>query len=230
MTLRASPLLVSLAALTGLGACATTPPADLPTGPSAADIHRIDVAQSTSQVDIAVSAQDTGLSDTARTDLRRLAGAYARMGHGPLVLSTPAGGANAQAAARVAQQARILLADTGVPYGAIASSTYDAAGAPAAPIIASFSHFEATAPECAPLWTQDLAHPVDNRPWDSFGCSAAANLAALIEDPRDLLGPREEDPRDGARRDTVMGHYRAGEPTATPRGADEQIRISDAVD
>jgi type IV pilus biogenesis protein CpaD/CtpE len=44
-----------------------------------------------------------------------------------------------------------------------------------------------------------------------------------------LLRPRDEDPRDSGRRDTVMDAYRAGETTHAARSSDERITISNAV-
>jgi pilus assembly protein CpaD len=121
------------------------------------------------------------------------------------------------------------LVNSGVSYAAVAGSSYDASGEAAAPIIVSFARYEAQAPECAPLWEQDLAHQSNNQPWESFGCATVSNIAALVEDPADLLRPRDEDPRDGARRTTVMDAYRAGEQTHAERTSDERITISNAV-
>jgi pilus assembly protein CpaD len=128
----------------------------------------------------------------------------------------------------LAADARRALVDAGVSYAAIAGSTR-AANGDGAPLLVSFSRFEAQAPDCAPLWEQDLAHQSNNQPWPSFGCATNANLAALVEDPSDLLHPRGEDPRDSGRRDTVMEAYRAGEQTHAERTADERVTISNAV-
>jgi pilus assembly protein CpaD len=121
------------------------------------------------------------------------------------------------------------LVEAGVSYAAVAGSTYDATGAGEAPIIVSFARYEARAPECAPLWEQDLAHQSNNQPWESFGCATQANLAAMVEDPADLLRPRASDPRDSGRRDTVMEAYREGDTTHADRSADERVSISNAV-
>jgi pilus assembly protein CpaD len=51
----------------------------------------------------------------------------------------------------------------------------------------------------------------------------------MVADPRDLLQPREETPRDSMRRAAVMGHYRAGEQSHAVRTPDERISVSDAV-
>jgi pilus assembly protein CpaD len=216
-----------LLGLSALGACAGVPRPEGPPVATSADRHRIEVTQTAERLEVPVSSG--GLSDEARDQLRALANSYLRYGHGPLILSSPSGGANADAASIVAHETRLWLVDTGVSYAAVAGSTYDASGSTDAPVIVSFSRFEAEAPDCAPLWEQDLAHQSNNQPWDSFGCATMANLAALVEDPRDLIRPRDEDPRDGGRRQTVFDHYREGTPSHANRSADERASVSNAV-
>lgn len=219
-----------LLGLSALGACATTvAPPPGPVVSSAADAHRIEVTQTTARMEINVDPGSAMLTEKAKSDLNMFAAAYLRAGHGALILSTPSGSPNADAASTVAGQARIALVTSGVSYAAVAGSTYDASGQPDAPVIVSFARFEAQAPQCAPLYTQDLAHQMNNQPYESFGCAMQANLAAMVEDPNDLLQPREMDPRDSGRRDTVMGHYRAGEVTHATRDNDERVTISNAV-
>jgi pilus assembly protein CpaD len=221
------PLLVL--GVSALGACAHAPRPDGPPVSSAADRHQIAVTQSAERVEIPVGPGDTTLSPAARASLRTFAGNYLRYGHGALVLSAPSGAANADAASVVANEARMALVESGVSYAAVAGSTYDAAGAGDAPIIVSFARYEAQAPECAPLWEQDLGHQSNNQPWDSFGCATQANLAAMVEDPADLLRPRDADARDSERRDTVMEAYRNGDQTHADRTSDERVTISNAV-
>ena len=223
------PLLVI--GLSALGACATLRPEAPDSRPlsSAADRHEITVAQATERVEVDVPSDASGLSPSSRSDLTSLASGYLRYGHGALILSSPEGGGNADAAARLTNETRMSLINAGVSYAAIASSTYDASGRADAPIVVSFIRFEAHAPECAPIWEQDLAHQGDNQPWESFGCATQANLAALVEDPRDLLQPRAEDPRDSNRRATVFEAYRQGQPTGAQRSNEEHVTISNAV-
>jgi len=217
--------------LSALGACASVPPPppDMRATPTAADAHQIEVVQGTQRLEVPVASGDVSLSAVSRAQLQRFAGGYLRYGHGALVLSTPSGGANASAASILANETRRALVESGVSYAAVAGSSYDASGRADAPIILSFLRYEAQAPECAPLWEQDLAHQSNNQPWESFGCATVSNIAALVEDPADLLRPRDEDPRDSGRRDTVMDAYRAGEQTHAPRSSDERIAISNAV-
>ncbi len=219
--------IASLGAAAALSACAGIPKETIVSNTaSRADEHRISVAEAGARLDVPVSAGDMTLSPAMLAELDRFAGAYARAGHGPLILSVPANGANADAAARLAHEARMRLAEHGVPYVSIAGSTYDATGAADAPIVLTYTRFEATAPDCLSIARQDLAHQSNNQAYDSFGCSNQANLAALIEDPHDLLAPREETTRDGARRATMMGRYRAGQPTHATRSPDERVSIS----
>lgn len=221
-------LLISASALT---ACASVPPP--PTGmapsPTAADNHRVEVTQTAERMEVPVAAGDVALSAGSRAQLRAFANNYLRYGHGALVLSTPSGAGNSDAASIVANETRMSLVDSGVSYAAVAGSSYDASGDAAAPIIVSFARYEAQAPECAPLWEQDLAHQSNNQPWASFGCATNFNLAAMVEDPADLDHPRDAEARDGGRRDVVMGHYRAGEQTHAERSNDERATISNAV-
>lgn len=225
MLSRLSPLLLSIGAATALGACQSLPEAS-PIVATQADRHPIMVEQTGARLEIDVGAGDSTLTDKARSDIASFASGYLRYGHGAMILSTPSGAPNSDAASVVAQQTRSALVESGVTYGAVAGSSYEASGAEAAPLILSFTRFEAEAPECAPLWQQDLAHQSNNQPWESFGCAMQANLAAMVEDPHDLVAPRDTDARDSGRRDVVMGHYRAGETTHATRDSDERVSIS----
>jgi pilus assembly protein CpaD len=219
-----------LLSLSTLGACATmvTPPPG-PVVATRADSHRIEVTQTTARMEINVDPANATLTEKAKSDLAEFATSYLRLGHGALILSTPSGGANADAASSVAGLARMALVNAGVSYGAVAGSTYDASGQSDAPVIVTFARFEAQAPDCAPIYTQDLAHQMDNQPWASFGCSMQANLAAEIEDPNDLQTPRPYDPRDSNRRATVMDLYRRGQVTHAQRDNDERVTVSTAA-
>ena len=226
--LRLPLALAGLGALSALGACATsvTPPAHVGPVASRADSHVINVTQSSARLEIDVAPGEATLTEKARSDLHDFAAAYLRYGHGALILSTPSGAANANAASALAGQTRMSLVDAGVNYNAVAGSTYDAGDNPNAPIVVSFARFEAEAPNCRPIYEQDLAHQEDNQPWESFGCAMQANLAAMVEDPADLVEPRADAPRDSNRRGAVMNHYRAGEVTHAARDQEERATVS----
>lgn|SRR5690606_7886089 len=211
-------------------ACAGVPKPDLTRAPTPthADRHEPTAEAAVQRLSIDVAPGQMELAGADRAQLRAFASDYLRYGHGPLVLETPSGGGNSEAASVIAADARRTLAEAGVSYAAIAGSTRDVAGENV-PLLVSFNRFEARPPECAPLWEQDLAHQSNNQPWDSFGCATNFNLAAMVEDPADLNRPRDMAARDSERRDTVMDAYRAGDQTHADRSNDERITISNAV-
>lgn len=223
--------LTLVAALAGFSAaCATTQDApDDANLSTTADRHKIVVNQRAPRLDISVREGDAALTDSSLVRIAGFAKSFVRSGHGALVLSTPSGSANADEAAIVAQTVRMQLAANGVPFAVIAGSTYDADGAEDPPIVLSFTLFEAQAPECKPLWSQDLSDVSANMAWDSFGCSVQANLAGMIADPADLIEPREEEPRDAARRAVVLEAFRQGKQTHATRSNDERVSVSNAV-
>lgn len=225
MSSRLTSLLLGVSAAATLGACQSMPDAAPPVA-SHMDRHPISVEQAPQRLEIPVAAE---MNAQSRADIDRFASGYLRYGHGALVLSTPSGAANAESASTMAHQTRMALTEAGVPYSAIAGSSYDASGAANSPIILSFTRYEASAPECAPLYSQDLAHQSNNQPWESFGCATQANLAAMVEDPRDLVQPRDMTARDSGRRDEVMEAYRSGEQTHSSRSQDERVSISNVA-
>lgn len=228
-SIQALPL-AALGLAAALSACASRPEPPLgPASPTSADQHRIAVEQTGERYDIMVAPTDSGLNAEARADIAAFARAYRDQGHGPMVMSAPSGGANADAAARIANETRMALVEAGVPFAAIAGSTYDASDTDTSPVVISFSRYEAVAPECRPLWEQDLMAN-RHRPYESFGCATNANLAAMIEDPHDLIAMRDETPRDAARRANVLENYRNGATTHASRSSDERVSVSDAVE
>jgi pilus assembly protein CpaD len=70
------------------------------------------------------------------------------------------------------------------------------------------------------LWPYDLGPTYDrehneNRQFYNFGCANQRNLAAMVENPSDLVQPRGETPIYTGRRTTALEKYRRGESTAT---------------
>ena len=65
------------------------------------------------------------------------------------------------------------------------------------------------------LWPRDLGPSVDgtdttNHSYWNFGCSQQRNLAAMVDNPADLVQPRGETPSYAARRAFMMDKYRKG--------------------
>jgi pilus assembly protein CpaD len=57
---------------------------------------------------------------------------------------------------------------------------------------------------------------MENRPYWNLGCASQRNLAAMVENPADLVQPRGETPPYAPRRNNVLTRYTKGE---SPSGA-----------
>ncbi|MGA8919494.1 MAG: CpaD family pilus assembly lipoprotein, partial [Pseudolabrys sp.] len=81
-------------------------------------------------------------------------------------------------------------------------------------------------------WPTDLGPSlksgfIENRPYWNLGCASQRNLAAMVDNPADLLQPRGEVPPYAPRRTVVLDRYKKGEnPSGTYVGYDTG-KISD---
>jgi pilus assembly protein CpaD len=133
---------------------------------------------------------------------------YRAHGNGSLGISVPNGALSRAAITYFAERA----AATGISRDKILVSTRDPVDGDSRVDI-SYISYTAHAEACGRDWSDDLAYTLDNRTPANFGCSVQHNIAAMVADPRDLLGPRPMDPVSTARRATVMDHYEKGEVT-----------------
>ncbi len=177
--------------------------------------ERVHVASMPEEVRLA--AHETGLSGAQARALADFHMRWASAEGGEIVVTIPPG----PGGYRTAAEARDYLLAQGAGAVRLASGE-------AGPVVVGFLRHTAVVPDCGAYWG-GLTMTKDNQPFHSFGCATAANLAAQVANPADLLGPRAMTPADAQRRDTVMGKYRAGQPTsaiAEPNGAGS---ISSAV-
>jgi pilus assembly protein CpaD len=125
---------------------------------------------------------------------------------------SPSGSPNQTAAAGLAVQIEEVLRQMGVPKGQIDYRVYHAASDERnAPIRVAFSRIVAHAAPCGP-WPDQVSSNKQNRNYFAFGCATQTNLAAVVENPLDLLYPRGLTPADAARRAEVLEKYRTGAP------------------
>ena len=78
-------------------------------------------------------------------------------------------------------------------------------------------------------WSENESFTMDNRTPKNFGCSVQQNIAAMVADPRDLLGPGAMGPVDTARRAGVMDHYEKGEVTQAVKHKTPTVGAQSAV-
>jgi pilus assembly protein CpaD len=137
-----------------------------------------------------------------------------------LGISVPSGAPSTAAITFFAERA----AATGVSRDKILVSTHDVSNGDMR-VDVSYIAYKATADSCGD-WSDDQSYTMENHTSKNFGCAVQHNIAAMVADPRDLLGPREAGTMDTARRATVMDLYEKGQPTAaikhTPDMGSEQ--------
>jgi pilus assembly protein CpaD len=102
-----------------------------------------------------------------------------------------------------------------VPRNAIYVRDYKPLSSSLASIKINYSKLVADAGPCG-LWPHDLGASLDrtyneNRPYWNLGCATQRNLAAMVDNPADLVQPRGESPPYTARRSVAIDKYRKGE-------------------
>jgi pilus assembly protein CpaD len=193
----------------------------------ATDRFPIKVNEDTASMEIGVKPGQRSVSSDSKASLTAFVSEYKQRGHGAIKVSSPSGTANASSASRVASSIKLMLADVGLRSSSVNRTTYPASpGDTEAPIILSFARYTATVSECGD-WSRNISSSSRNMPTDDFGCSTQHNLAAMVEDPHDLIAPRGMSGADADRRSTVFGKYRDGQPTATARTEAEKVSVSD---
>ena len=135
-------------------------------------------------------------------------------GLGGVVLRVPSGAVDAAAVGRTMVAVRRDLAANGVRGVQVASYP---AGDPSlpSPLHLSYVRLQADVSSRCGDWPDDLnsgssLNGWENRSYYNLGCASTKTLTAQIDDPRDLVRPRAEDPTDVQLRTRAIGKLRAG--------------------
>ena len=179
-------------------------------------------------VTLQLAPHEGGASRRQADSLSALAQRWSDEGGGEIVIQTPIRDGDPSAAYRTASDARDILVSRGIPPGKLRMASYTAPeGSPPA-ILVTYPHYKAEGPACGRTW-ENLTANHDNRPYNNFGCSVTANVAAQIANSADLLSPRDLDPPDGARRQQVLDKYRKGEVSSSAKDAQANGAVSSVV-
>lgn len=140
---------------------------------------------------------------------------------------------NARAATETIREIQGLLARSGVPPRGITLRHYHPNDPRMlATIRLSYPRIAAVAGPCG-LWPEDLGPSImnrgysENRPYHNFGCATQRNLAAMVDNPSDLVQPRPETPAYTERRTAAFEKYRKGTTTATTYPESDKAKLSD---
>lgn len=141
---------------------------------------------------------------------------YRVHGNGSLGVSVPNGAPSHAAITFFAERA----AATGISRDKILVSTHDVANGDFR-VDVSYISYSASAESCGD-WSENEAFTADNLTPRNFGCSVQHNIAAMVADPRDLLGPTRRGEVDTARRGTVLDAYEKGQTTQALKKTKDQ--------
>jgi len=230
--LRAAAALVGLAI--ALGACTHTEQALTASVPGDYRLrHPIAIEEANRSVVIFVGHARGGLSASQRADVVGLAQIWLREGTGAISADLPVDTPNARAAADAFREARALLAAAGVPPRGIVVRHYHPDDARTfATIRLSYPKIAAVAGPCG-LWPEDLGPSINNpsysqnKSYFNFGCAYQRNIAAMIDNPSDLVQPRSETPAYTTRRTAAFERYRKGIATPTVYPDADKGKLSD---
>jgi pilus assembly protein CpaD len=195
--------------------------------------HPIAITEADQSIVIFVGQARGGLSPSQRADVLGLAHTWLREGTGAIVADVPVGTPNAQAAMASYRETHTLLEAAGVPPRGITLRRYHPEDPRALGTIRlSYPKIAAVAGPCG-LWPEDIGPSIknpdysENKPYHNFGCATQRNLAAMIDNPSDLVQPRSETPAYTARRTAAFEKYRKGEATAIAYPESEKAKLSD---
>jgi len=195
--------------------------------------HPIAIEEANRSVVIFVGQGRGGLSATQRADVMGLARTWVSEGTGAIVADVPVDTPNARAAAAAFQEARAVLAAGGVPARAISVHRYHPDNPRTlATVRLSYPRIAAVAGPCG-VWPEDLGPSMlnesysENKPYYNFGCAYQRNMAAMVDNPADLVQPRSETPPYTPRRTEAFEKYRKGEPTSTVYPEGEKAKLSE---
>ncbi len=221
--------LLGICAIAAAGSCSVTPdvaPGAIMNDPAVN--HPIFVEPSYRSLKVDFVPQMGGMTPQAAAQLDAFVADYRDRGTGSIAVSVPAAD-GAQGAIDVfaghinrmgISRDKILVSTRDTPTGDMR-------------VEVNYVAYQARTERACGDWSENLSFTMHNRTAANFGCAVQQNIAAMVADPRDLLGPRGMGESDAARRVTVIEKYRLGEITSSEkRKADlsnEQSGLSNAA-
>jgi len=195
--------------------------------------HPIAVEEANHSIVVFVGQGRGGLSAEQRADVMGLAQSWQHEATGAISADVPVNTPNARAAADSFREIQSLLAAAGVPaHGMVVRRYHPEDTRHMAAIRLSYPKLKAEAGPCG-LWPEDLGPSVknksyfDNKDYYNFGCANQRNVAAMVDNPSDLVQPRPETPAYTMRRAEAFEKYRKGTATATQYPDGEKAKLSD---
>jgi pilus assembly protein CpaD len=193
--------------------------------------HPITLTEAERTLQIFIGSNRSALTAQQRAEVLAFAQTWKREATGGVLIDVPVGTANAQASAGALHEVQSILAATGVPPDTMMVRNYPASTTALAPVRVTYPKITAQAGPCG-IWPADIGPSFnrdyfENQPSWNFGCSTQRNLAAMVENPSDLVQPHTETPVSTMRRNVALEKYRTGQSPATQYPSANAGKISD---
>ena len=163
--------------------------------------HPVDLENTRQTLDVFLLGQAGRLDYRQKHDVEAFAADFVTHGESRIRVLVPRGGTDQRDVDTTLAAVRRALAASGVK-GAIEVGSYEVRDPRLASALRmSFVKLQAGLAHPCGEWPDDLGPGSnlgdwENRPWYNLGCANQGTLAAQVDDPRDLVRPRAEEPSD----------------------------------
>ena len=181
--------------------------------------HPIAIKEGPTTLEVFVGVGRGGLTAVQRAEVLAFASSWQQDATGGITIDRPVSTPNERAAAVSLREVISLLVSAGVPNRGIGVRPYRPPPGVLGTIRINHPKMVATVGPCG-LWPEDLgptfqrAH-FENRQYWNLGCASQRNLAAMVDNPADLVQPRSETASYTAKRVFGREKWRKGESPAT---------------
>jgi pilus assembly protein CpaD len=193
--------------------------------------HPITITEGDRTLQLFVGSNRGALAPTQRAEVLAFAQTWRHEATGGVIVDLPTGTSNEHASADALHEIQSILAASGVPPQGIFVRSYAAPQRTLATIRITYPRITAQAGPCG-VWPEDIGPSMnrdyfENQPYWNFGCANQRNLAAMVDNPADLVQPRSETSTYTPRRTYVLEKYRQGAATAASPNPNDSGKISD---
>lgn len=169
--------------------------------------HPITLGAKTTKLEFPVLPGASTLTYEQRDVIEGFATGWDPRSGGGFQILIPQGMPNSPAAELVAGDMVETLTGLGIPATQMAAFDYTPVTPDASKIVLLRTGLGAIPPVCGD-YSENMIDNSENRHYRDFGCSTQANIAAMIDNPADLLGPRRMSPPDIQARSNAIEDYR----------------------
>lgn len=204
-----------------LTACMTPAPSYAPTP----ERNQVKVAETIERLELYTRPNGLELSARDQFAVGEFLDAYRQSGDGPIFVNMPSGGKNGLGTQQAATTLKTMMAQVGINPVAMQMGEHQTLHNAPAPVVVSYRTLKTVPKDCR--FMDDLRQTYNNQPYQSFGCSHTANLAAMVADPRQFLEPYNSTTPNSQRRTVVYDKYIQGELTGSERSPDQTATLDD---